>query len=199
MAARSAGGRPGSSAGCGTLESLDHFQRPILGDGRQTEVDVLENLHKGAAQAELSGRPEVRVPGHSQDRLPALSVILLDRLPWITAPGLARALGRQDLPCSLAGCHRHRNIQLHSTHVEFVEDVRGDDFQGHGYAQVAAARPPGSPLWGPDKGRHREAVAWTISWASVSGGDGACLEAVHTPFHFSRQRRQRSSLIPDSR
>ena len=114
----------------------------MLGDGRQSEDDVPEDLHVGAAQAEHQERPELRVPGHAQDGLPAPGDHFLDQHPLEVGPRLGRGHRGQDVLVGLAHRFGIRQIQPHPAHVEFVDDLRGDDLQGHRITQV---------LRGPDR------------------------------------------------
>ena len=126
--------------------------------GARLEHDVPEHLHKGAPQAKHQERSEVRVPGHAQDRLPALRNHFLHQHALDHGPGVGPGHGRQDLAVSSPDFIAVGQIQLHPAHVEFVDNVRGDDFQDHRIAQVRRGPDRLVLTVGPDKGDHREAV-----------------------------------------
>ena len=93
-------------------------------------------LHEDAAQPEHEHRAELRIPGHAQDDLPAL------RHHTLEIDALQKGLG------SFARDAEHHQfegigdlllgveVELDSTHVGLVDDIRGDDLHGQGVTKL---------------------------------------------------------------
>ncbi len=141
------------------VDLSDHGTGVVLGDRHDPEGDVLEHLGEDAAEAEHDHGPELRVLVEPDDHLRTAVAHLLDADAGHASRGSAFGDGGDDALVCGSYLLLRTQIELDTTRLGLVDDVRRDDLEGTGPADAGGYAAASSRVRGQAVGGRRETVA----------------------------------------